>query len=67
MINLEINDEECSILRNLLDICLSDLRTEIIRTDNINYKMMLKKRKAVLKKLQNSLTIISERPESIIE
>ena len=67
MIKLELNDEECSTLKHLLDNCLSELRNEIINTDNINYKIMLKKRKVVLKKLQKSLNITNKKPESIIE
>jgi hypothetical protein len=67
MTNLELNDEECATLKQLLENCLTELQSEIINTDNIDYKIILKKRKAVLKKLQKSLSFQSIRPESIIE
>lgn len=61
MIQIELSDEERLTLRSLLENCLADLRMEIIQTDNINYKIMLKKRKAILLKLQQ---ILIEAPDS---
>lgn len=55
MVHLEINEEERSILLQLLDSCISDLRVEISNTDNMNYKDMLKHRKETLIKLQTAL------------
>lgn len=55
MVHLEINEEERSILLQLLDSCISDLRVEISNTDNTNYKNMLKHRKETLIKLQTAL------------
>jgi hypothetical protein len=64
MIRLELNEEESNTLNKLLDTSLAELKKEIIDTDNINYKIMLKKRKAVLKKLQHSLRTFSNQPET---
>jgi len=60
MIQLHLEEEERMILLQLLDTCISDLRVEITDTDNINYKDMLKERKQVLVKLQQSLLIEQE-------
>ena len=60
MIQLHLEEEERMILLQLLDTCISDLRVEITDTDNINYKDMLKERKQVLIKLQQSLLIEQE-------
>ena len=67
MITIEINEEEKVTLKNLLENCLADLRMEIIQTDNYNYKIMLKKRKEVLLKLQKSIISAGEQTERIIE
>lgn len=55
MLYLNLTEEERSILLQLLDSCISDLRVEIARTENLSYKTMLKQRKEVLKKLYESL------------
>ncbi len=67
MITIEINEEERLTLKNLLENCLADLRMEIIQTDNYNYKIMLKKRKDILLKLQKSILSAGEQTERIIE
>ncbi len=67
MIMIEINEEERLTLKNLLENCLADLRMEIIQTDNYNYKIMLKKRKDILLKLQKSILSAGEQTERIIE
>jgi len=55
MIQLELDEEERTILLQLLDTCISDLRVEISNTDNMSYKEMLKHRKETLLKLQQAL------------
>ncbi len=55
MVYLHLDEEERTILLQLLDTCVSDLRQEIAGTDNYNFKDMLKQRKAVLLKLQQAL------------
>ena len=57
MVHLDLNEEERAILLQLLDTCISDLRSEIMDTDNLEYKTMLKGRRAVLFKLQESLQL----------
>ncbi len=51
MIHLDLTAEEITILLDMLDTCISDLRTEIADTDNRDYKQMLKNREAILKKM----------------
>jgi len=51
MIHLDLTAEEITILLDMLDTCISDLRTEIADTDNRDYKLMLKNREAILKKM----------------
>ncbi len=67
MIQIELTAEERLTLRNLLENCLADLRMEIIQTDNINYKTMLKKKKAVLLQLQQTLIPSVDEGERLIE
>ncbi|HNR01391.1 MAG TPA: hypothetical protein PKK59_02530 [Anaerolineaceae bacterium] len=57
MVYLQVNEEERTILLQLLDTCISDLRQEIADTDNYNYKNMLKQRREVLLKLLNALQV----------
>lgn len=67
MFTIVLNEEERLTLKNLLENCLADLRMEIIQTDNYNYKIMLKKRKDVLLKLQKYLISANEQTERILE
>ena len=60
MIQIEIDEEERTILLQLLDTCISDLRVEISNTDNMNYKDMLRHRKETLLKLQQALVADKE-------
>ncbi len=55
MINLQLDEEEKNVLLQMLESCISDLHDEISGTDNFDYKLMLKGRKAVLLKLLESL------------
>lgn len=55
MVYLQLDEEERTMLLQLLDTCISDLRQEIAGTDNYNYKDMLKQRREVLLKLLNAL------------
>ena len=57
MVQLEIDEEERTILLQLLDTCISDLRVEISNTDNMNYKDMLRHRKETLLKMQQALLV----------
>lgn len=62
MIELNLTNQEQEILINLLETCISDLRGEIIRTENVEYKAQLKIRKNVLLKL---LDVLKAEPKPI--
>jgi hypothetical protein len=47
---LDLDMEEREILADVLDTYLADLRMEIGRADRQDYRVMLKKRKAILQK-----------------
>lgn len=55
MKTLELNPEEQQLLVEVLDSTVSDLGMEIADTDQKDYREALKKRKAVLTKILNSL------------
>ena len=48
---IELNENECQILRSVLENDVSDLRTEIAHTDAQDFREALKHREAVLKGL----------------
>jgi uncharacterized protein YlxP (DUF503 family) len=52
---VDLSIEEKRILRSVLESTLSDLRMEIADTDSQDFREMLKKRKAVLQKVLESL------------
>ncbi len=60
------SDEELELLKNTLEVCLSDLRMEIAGTDNQEYKKGLHDRKdLIVKMLDKILTAIAvNQPES---
>ncbi len=55
MVHLDLTEKETTILNEALESYLSDLRYEIGNTDSLDYRNMLKERKAVLRKLANIL------------
>lgn len=55
MVRLELSPEQYQLLVELLESCLSDLRMEIVDTDRIDYKDMLKDRKNILLSLLETL------------
>ncbi len=55
MINLDLTKEESDILATILESYLSDLRMEIADTDSMDFRESLKKKKAVLKKVLETL------------
>ena len=55
MLHLVLTTEEQQTLAYLLEECISDLRMEIVDTDSVDYKEMLKHRKRVLTKLLQAL------------
>ena len=52
MLELDLSQEEQVILKSLLESELSDLRMEIADTDRMEFRDMLKERKAVLIKVK---------------
>lgn len=55
MMTLELTAEEDEILRQILETSLAELRIEILNTDRIEFKEMLRQRKAVMMRLQEKL------------
>lgn len=55
MIELKLNNKEKAVLNETLTASLSQLHDEISHTDSTEYRDMLKKRKAVLLKIQGLL------------
>lgn len=57
MITLNLNRQEKMILIEVLESYLSDLRMEIAHTDRLEFREMLRRRKALLMKVLSSLGI----------
>lgn len=55
MIYLDLTKEEKDMLVEILENDLSDLRMEIVDTDNMDFRETLKGRKAVLQKVLETL------------
>lgn len=58
MLKIELSPIEVTILTQILENSLSDLRSEIVGTDNITYKEMLRQRKTILLRL---LALLNEK------
>jgi hypothetical protein len=54
MFTIHLKEDEKAILLEMLESCINDLHSEIANTDNLEYKNMLKGRKAILIKLYES-------------
>lgn len=55
MLELDLTDEELDILRQVLDDALSDLRMEISDTDSLDFREMLKRRKAAITRVLEAI------------
>ena len=55
MFTMDLTDQERGVLVELLQNCLSELKTEILRSEGHEYKEYLKARRAVLMRLYNEL------------
>lgn len=55
MITIHLTSDEENLLANMVETCITDLHSEIIRTEDYDYKLMLKNRKLVLLKLLDAL------------
>ena len=51
MVDFQLNDKECGMLREILGAYLSDLRMEIANTDSKDFRDDLKEREVFLKEL----------------
>lgn len=60
MILLKLTKEEHALLVELLESDISDLRMEIADTDRLEYREMLKNRKALMEKIQQELSQASK-------
>ncbi len=55
MITINLNPEQAETLKETLVSYLSDLRMEIADTDKLEFRQMLKKRKAILESIVGQL------------
>ncbi len=55
MIKLDMTNDDVQILIDLLETAVSELRMEIMQTDNRDYRKMLQQREALLKHLHEEL------------
>ena len=55
MIKLDMTNDDVQILIDLLETAVSELRMEIMQTDNRDYRKMLQQREALLKHLHAEL------------
>ena len=55
MIKLDMTNDDVQILIDLLETAVSELRMEIMQTDNRDYRKMLQQREALLKHLHVEL------------
>ena len=55
MIKLDMTNDDVQILIDLLETAVSELRMEIMQTDNRDYRKMLQQREALLKHLDVEL------------
>lgn len=60
MLQISLNQEELVTLRDLLQCCLTELRSEIRHTDDMDFKDMLKNRRLVLEKILSELMVDGE-------
>ena len=57
MTTISLSEQETTYLTELLDSEMSGLRAEIVKTDSIDYKELLKSKKELLSRLQSKLSI----------
>jgi hypothetical protein len=62
MVELHLDHEETVILTNMLEECILDLRSEIVRTERSEYRAMLKTRETLLKKILQEIHIAESTP-----
>lgn len=62
MITINLTNEEQTLLVSMIEEALSELHDEIANTDNYDYKLMLKSRKAILLKILESVKQSKQEP-----
>lgn len=62
MIKLNLTSDEQELLVTMIENAISELHDEIANTDNYDYKIMLKARKALLLKLLASISEGKQEP-----
>jgi hypothetical protein len=65
MRNLQLTDEESQVLNDYLDGKLAQLDREIMRTDHLEFRNLLKHRRAVLSDVHDRLGAESPRPAAV--
>jgi hypothetical protein len=65
MIKLELTTDDVQILTDLLETTVSELRMEVMQTDNRNYRRMLQNRETLLKHLHEEL--VQKLQEKLVE
>ena len=53
---LELTSEEIDLLREVAEAAYNDLREEIYKTENVDYKRPLKQREALIKSIIKKLS-----------
>ena len=66
MITIQLTQAEQELLTQILECCISDIRMEIADTDNINFKQMLKNRKAIMKQLLSMVQSATQNAGSFV-
>jgi len=58
MFQLNLTDEERTLLSELLDVAISEIRMEIADTDRREYREFLKNREVLMKKMLREVTAL---------
>ena len=48
MKRLELSDDQAAVLRDVLEVCVSDMGMEIADTDNMDYRERLKRKREIV-------------------
>jgi hypothetical protein len=62
MVNLELTNDERTILSEILDSELTELRGEICDTDRLSYREMLKEREQLIRRLMGKIQLLDQTP-----
>ena len=57
MVTLRLNDERTDLLKQVLEVSLSELHMEIAHTDSWEYREMLKDRETAIKEILHELAL----------